>query len=274
MPVQVISPLVICLTAVLFIALERAFPYDKGQRILRQGFWTDLIWYTIIQSYVLALVISAIIMWTDHHTGLSRFHIVSVWPISIQILFFFVIHDFYIYWFHRLQHHSPILWRIHEAHHSVRDVDWLAGSRSHSLEILINQTIEFMPMTLLGAAPVVPIIKGMIDAIWGMYIHSNLDVHTGKFQRFINGPEMHRWHHAIEITEGGINFATKLAIWDWLFGTKYLPEAKPSGYGLAGVNFPKNYFAQHVFAFRRFSEQPQDSLQRNQVKTTVREYVP
>ena len=266
MPVQIISPLVICISAILFIALERLFPYDKGQKVLRLGFWTDLIWYTIFQSYVLALLISAIISWTDGHTGLSRFHIVSGLPVSFQILFFFVIHDFYIYWFHRLQHHSRILWRIHEAHHSVRDVDWLAGSRSHSLEILINQTIEFMPMTLLGAAPVVPIIKGMIDAVWGMYIHSNLDVHTGNLQRFIDGPEMHRWHHAIEITEGGINFATKLAIWDWLFGTKYLPASKPSGYGLVGVNFPKNYFAQHVFAFRGFGEQTEIPLLHNSSK--------
>ncbi len=254
MQVKIVSPLVICSAAVLFIALERVFPYNKGQRILRQGFWTDLIWYTIVQSYVLALVISTIIVWTDNHTGLSRFHLVSGWSIGLQICFFFVIHDFYIYWFHRLQHNSRILWRIHEAHHSVRDVDWLAGSRSHSLEILINQTIEFMPMTLLGAGAAVPIVKGMIDAVWGMYIHSNLNVHTGKLQRFINGPEMHRWHHAIEITEGGINFGTKLAVWDWLFGTKYLPKSKPSGYGLVGVNFPENYFSQHAFAFRSFEK--------------------
>ncbi len=252
MPVEIVSPLVICAAAVLFIGLERRWPYDRGQRIFRNGFWTDLIWYTIIQSYILALVISAIIRWVDQGTGLSRLHLVSSWPVGMQVLFFFVLHDFYIYWFHRLQHHSRILWRIHEAHHSVKDVDWLAGSRSHALEILINQTIEFMPMVLLGAAPVVPVLKGMIDAVWGMYIHSNLDVHTGRLQYLINGPEMHRWHHAVEITEGGINFATKLAVWDWLFGTNYLPGRKPGGYGLGDVAFPSNYFAQHAFAFRTF----------------------
>ena len=64
--------------------------------------------------------------------------------------FFFVVHDFYIYWFHRLQHRSAILWRIHEAHHATPEVDWLSGSRSHALEILINQTVEFAPIFLLG----------------------------------------------------------------------------------------------------------------------------
>jgi len=255
MGIEFVSPIVIISTAAIFVGLERVFPYDKGQKIFRQGFWTDMIWYTIIQSYVLALVISAIIRWIDASTQISRLHLVSDWPIAVQVLVFFVTHDLYIYWFHRWQHHSKFLWRIHEAHHSVKDVDWLAGSRSHSIEILINQTIEFLPMTLLGAAPEVPLIKGVIDAVWGMYIHSNLDVHTGRLQYVINGPEMHRWHHAKEITEGGLNYSTKLAIWDWTFGTAYLPETKkPSGYGLEGVDFPKNYFTQHAFAFRPLEE--------------------
>jgi len=80
----------------------------------------------------------------------------SDWPLAAQLGFFLVTHDLYIYLFHRLQHSSSLLWRIHEAHHSVREVDWLAGTRSHALEILINQTIEFLPMTLLGAAPELP----------------------------------------------------------------------------------------------------------------------
>jgi sterol desaturase/sphingolipid hydroxylase (fatty acid hydroxylase superfamily) len=256
MGIELVSPLVIAATALLFIGLERLFPYDKHQRILRDGFWTDLIWYTIIQSYVLAFLISAIIRWIDGGTSLSRLRIVSDWPVGVQLAFFFVTHDLYIYWFHRWQHHSRYLWRIHEAHHSVNDVDWLAGSRSHSIEIIINQTIEFLPMTLLGAAPELPLIKGMIDGVWGMYIHSNLDVRSGWLQYVINGPEMHRWHHAREITEGGINFGTKLALWDWLFGTARLPSQKPLGYGLEGVDFPANYFAQHAFAFRQFQEIP------------------
>jgi sterol desaturase/sphingolipid hydroxylase (fatty acid hydroxylase superfamily) len=157
-------------------------------------------------------------------------------------------HDLYIYLFHRLQHRSPLLWRIHEAHHATTDVDWLSGSRSHALEILINQTIEFAPLVLLGAAPEVAIIKLTVDALWGMYIHSNIDVRSGRLQRIINGPEMHRWHHAIEIRDG-VNFATKFAFWDWLFGTAHLPTHKPSGYGIVEP-FPSGYVAQQLHAFK------------------------
>lgn len=247
------APIIIVGSAMMFVALERVIPYDRGQRVFREGFWTDLVWYTVVQSYVLKVVIvDGIIPAVDGWTGMSRLQLVGPWPLWAQVALFFVTHDFIIYWIHRWQHRSPVLWRIHEAHHSVNDVDWLAGSRSHAAEILVNQTIEFLPIFLLGAAPEVFFIKGVIDAVWGMFIHANLDVRLGRLRWIINGPELHRWHHAAEIAEGGVNFGTKLAVWDWIFGTRWLPGRKPAGYGLGNVEFPKGYFLQYAFAFRPF----------------------
>jgi sterol desaturase/sphingolipid hydroxylase (fatty acid hydroxylase superfamily) len=262
---QVASLIIIVGTALAFVGLERIFPYDRGQKIFRKGFFVDLIGYGLFQSYVLGLAINAIIRalgaWLGHPNG---FAFVTSWPVPLQVFFFFLTHDFYIYWFHRLQHHSKILWRTHEAHHSVPDVDWLAGTRSHPLEILINQTIEFAPIALLGASPEVAIIKATIDAVWGMYIHSNVGVRSGRLQYVINGPEMHRWHHARELADRNANFGTKLAIWDWIFRTAHRPPTKPRGYGLAGDEpYPEGYFAQHIAAFRPFkrtSEPPAGEL--------------
>ncbi len=252
------SFLVIAAATLSLVLLERVRPYNRGQRIFRTGFWTDFVWYNFVQSWALGLVIGRIIGVLDARTSLSRLHLVSAWPIPVQLLFFLVTHDLYIYLFHRWQHASPLLWRIHEAHHSVPEVDWLSGVRSHPLEILINQTVEFAPIVLLGAAPQVPVIKGAISAIWGMYIHSNLDVRTGPLQLVLNGPEMHRWHHASSEEARGKNFATKLAIWDWLFGTAFFPDPaarKASGYGLGRPGFPEGglmdgYIRQVAWAFR------------------------
>jgi sterol desaturase/sphingolipid hydroxylase (fatty acid hydroxylase superfamily) len=154
----------------------------------------------------------------------------------------------------------------------VKNVDWLAGSRSHPLEILINQTIEYAPIVLLGAHPDVAFMKGILDATWGMYIHSNIGVRARWLQYVLNGPEMHRWHHSAWYTGTGFNFATKIAIWDWLFGTAYFPDLqkganeKPPAYGLSDEpSFPEEstrpslvttYFKQIAFAFRRFSPAP------------------
>ena len=255
---ELASTLIIVGGAIFFIVAERIWPYTKGQKVLREGFFDDLALYTIAQSYILGILIfTYIINFIDQSTGLSRLQLFKDVPIWVQLLFFLVTHDLYIYWMHRWQHKNKYLWRIHEAHHSPKKVDWLSGSRSHALEILINQTIEFLPIVLLGSPPEVIAYKGVISAIWGMYIHSNLNVHTGKLQRIINGPEMHRWHHSTGKGRNR-NFATKLAIWDWLFDTAFLPETKPDEYGLK-TYFPKHYFMQTLFAFRTFKRSPRTS---------------
>ena len=253
------SMLIIISAAVLFVILERLFPYTKGQEILREGFFDDLALYTIAQSYILSIIIfSFIINSIDASTGLSRLKLFANVPIWLQLIFFTVTHDIYIYFMHRWQHSNKWLWRIHEAHHSPKKVDWLSGSRSHALEILINQTVEFAPIVLLGAPVEVISYKGVISAVWGMYIHSNIDVRTGWLKKIINGPEMHRWHHSTGKGRNR-NFATKLAIWDWIFGTAYLPPSKPDEYGLK-TYFPKNYFAQTLYAFRSFRKKKESEL--------------
>ena len=248
---EIISYSVIIAAAILFIIFERIFPYNKNQKILREGFFNDLALYTIAQSYILGIIIFTFIIRTiDNSSGLSRLQLFLEIPIWIQLIFFTITHDLYIYWMHRWQHSNKYLWRLHEAHHSPKKVDWLSGSRSHAFEILINQTVEFLPIVLLGSPPEVVAYKGVISAVWGMYIHSNLNIKTGLLQKFINGPGMHRIHHTTGKGRNR-NFATKLAIWDWIFGTAFIPEEKANEYGLKTF-FPDNFFKQFIFAFRSF----------------------
>lgn len=278
MSLQILSIIIIAVAAVLMVILERIFPYTKGQKIFREGFFNDIILYSIVQSYLLGLIIFGFLNWIKYNTDLYQYSLIGSWPVWLQVIFFVVTHDFYIYWFHRWQHNNRILWRTHEAHHSPKTVDWLSGARSHSFEILINQSVEFAPIILLGAAPEVAIYKGMISAIWGMFIHSNIDVRLGKLQYFINGPEMHRWHHS---DDGGRefqnNYGTKFAVWDWIFGTAFFPNPdsrKPRLYGLSDTpdyplsseEFRSNniikvfwsdilsYLRQHSYAFRKFEK--------------------
>lgn len=259
---EVVAMIIIASSAVLFIILERIFPYNKGQNILRAGFFDDLALYTIAQSYILGILIfNYIIYYIDNTTGVSRLQLFSNVPIWMQLIFFTITHDLYIYWMHRWQHKNKWLWRIHEAHHSPEKVDWLSGSRSHAFEILINQTVEFLPIVLFGSPPEVVAYKGVISALWGMYIHSNLNVHTGKLQKIINGPEMHRWHHTTGKGRNR-NFATKLAVWDWVFDTAYFPpDAKAEEYGLL-TRFPAHYFNQFFYAFRPFKKRKKKTTHR------------
>src|SRR5262245_11690879 len=90
----------------LLVLLERKFPYNPGQRLLRDGFWNDLVLYCFVQSYVLGVVIGRLVGFLDAHTGWSRLHLVTSWPFLAQLLFFTLTHDLYIYLFHRWQHRS------------------------------------------------------------------------------------------------------------------------------------------------------------------------
>lgn len=251
-----ISSIIIITAVITFSFLERYFPYQKGLPYFRKGWFLDLVWYTWIQSAILGtFIFSYVIEPVRNMLFLPEEGLLSSWPLWALVLFFFVTHDFYIYWFHRWQHHNKWLWRTHEAHHSVEQVDFLAGSRSHMVEILINQTIEFAPIIILldvETGILVKYIKATIDAVYGQFIHSNLNVKMGKLGYIFNGPILHQWHHGDHVEVYHANFATKLSLWDYLFGTAYNPDKKPGRYGV-WYHFPKDWFEQHIFMFVRFN---------------------
>jgi sterol desaturase/sphingolipid hydroxylase (fatty acid hydroxylase superfamily) len=258
MSVLAITTIILICWIAFIIAWERVSPYRKGLPFFREGFWVDLVWYTLIQSYFLKILIFNFIIPSIqaflHWNGFAFF---KTWTIAEQVLFFLVTHDLYIYLFHRWQHSSKILWRTHEAHHSGKQVDFMAGARSHVVEIIINQTIEFAPIVIMGAHPEVIPIKALLDAVQGMFIHANINVKLGKFKYFFNSPELHLWHHANYIEVFHANFSTKFSVWDYLFGTAYDPGKKPGdnpeNWGLY-YEYPKDYFLQHAFSVKRFDE--------------------
>ncbi|MEM7374803.1 MAG: sterol desaturase family protein [Bacteroidota bacterium] len=71
-----------------------------------------------------------------------------------------------------------------------------------------------------------------------------------------NSPEMHIWHHAHDWPETykyGVNFGLTLAIWDYLFGTNYLPHSgRDIKLGFPGLEeFPKDFLQQNIHGFGR-----------------------
>jgi len=247
-----LSIIIIVTSSLIFILLERIKPYNP-QKILRDGFFLDLIFYTFIQNYVLSIIIfDFLINPLNKSLLIYELNIFKNYPVWLQLTIFTISHDFYIYWMHRWQHKNKYLWRIHEAHHSPKNVDWLSGSRSHPIEILINQTIEFLPIVILSGDIKVIAFKGVISAVWGMFIHSNLKVDLGLFNRIINSPILHRWHHSP--AKANRNFSTKLSIWDYMFNSIYYEKDIYSPkYGLYSY-FPDNYFSQFLYAFRTFNK--------------------
>jgi sterol desaturase/sphingolipid hydroxylase (fatty acid hydroxylase superfamily) len=73
-------------------------------------------------------------------------------------------------------------------------------------------------------------------------------------KKLFNSPEMHIWHHAYDLPKEkqyGINFGISLAIWDYIFGTAYIPHnGRDIRLGFPGVEeFPESFGGQITYGF-------------------------
>lgn len=79
----------------------------------------------------------------------------------------------------------------------------------------------------------------------------------GPYMRYLfNSPEMHLWHHAYELPAErpvGVNFGITLAIWDYLWGTDYVPAIKSDvRLGFPGVeHYPQTFWGQLISGFQK-----------------------
>jgi len=77
-------------------------------------------------------------------------------------------------------------------------------------------------------------------------------------KKIFNSPEMHIWHHAYEVPDdrpSGMNYGLTLALWDYLFGTAYIPHnGQQIKLGFPGLEeFPDNFVQQNVYGFGKKS---------------------
>ena len=71
-----------------------------------------------------------------------------------------------------------------------------------------------------------------------------------------NSPEMHIWHHSYELPEdrrSGINFGLTLSVWDYVFGTAYIPHnGQAIRLGFPGIeDFPTTFKDQTLIGIKK-----------------------
>ena len=151
---------------------------------------------------------------------------------------------------HRLFHRVPLLWRFHAIHHSSQELDWLASSRLHLVDIIVTRGVAFVPLYLMGFAPAALYPYLVFASIQGIFIHSNLRFRFGVLRFVLVTPQFHHWHHTAQSEALDRNFAIHLPLVDWIFGTYYLPkDVWPERYGIEGNPVPSGYHNQLVYPF-------------------------
>ena len=140
------------------------------------------------------------------------------WTIALTLL----ILDFAIYWQHRLFHASPLLWRLHQVHHSDRYLDTSSALRFHPLEIYLSLWIKLAVITLGGFPPQGVFLFEVVLNGCALFNHSNfhLPLWADRFLRiFVVTPDFHRLHHSRRKEESHAHFGFNLPWWDYLLGT-------------------------------------------------------
>lgn len=146
------------------------------------------------------------------------------------------------YWFnHWLSHKVPVLWEFHKVHHSAEVLTPLTNFRVHPVYGWIFANI---------LAFSVAVANGLGNYMFGdtayqyalsdtniilvLFIHAYVHLQhshmwiafRGLLGRILVSPAHHQVHHSADPKHFNKNFGSCLAVWDWMFGTLYVPDKK------------------------------------------------
>jgi sterol desaturase/sphingolipid hydroxylase (fatty acid hydroxylase superfamily) len=247
--------------SLLIWGLELRFPWRKNQATFRKDFWLDT-FYMYFNFFIFAMVITGFYKLLDmgfSEVGLEAGDLALVdlrsLPPTIQLLIFFVVLDFVQWFTHVLLHRFEIFWRFHKVHHSVKEMGFAAHLRYHWMENILYKPLKtFGVMILGGFEPEQAYIVHFITITIGHLNHSNIKLTWGPLKYLINNPVMHLYHHAYTLPEGryGVNYGISLSLWDYIFGTHYIPEDSGTiALGFEGdEHFPKDFLGHITHGFR------------------------
>ena len=243
------------LMVAIFVPLELFFPKNDKQTKFHEEWRTDLTYFVIshlfIQFFGIVTQKPAVLFFG--WIGLEQLHAwVQGLPFIVALFLAFFSTDLFQYWAHRFFHNRVSLWRFHSIHHSTQNMDWLAGSRTHFIDIFFTRAMTFIPLYILGFSPLVFNIYIIFIAIHAVLIHANTRINFGPLKYIFTTPQYHHWHHCEDPKYYGHNFASIFPFIDMMFGTYYLPKNEwPAGTGVHESAYPKGFIKQSIYPFTK-----------------------
>ncbi|HWW84866.1 MAG TPA: sterol desaturase family protein [Vicinamibacterales bacterium] len=142
------------------------------------------------------------------------------------------------YWVdHYLSHRIAFLWEFHKVHHTAEVLSPLTNFRVHPVDSVVFFNILSVFLGATGGALSYlqlghPFVIGGQNAILVAFIFSIVHLQhshvwmaaTGPLGRVILSPAHHQIHHSDDPIHFDKNFGSCLSVWDWLFGTLWMPE--------------------------------------------------
>lgn len=241
-------------STLIFVVIEKLFPLYKGQPIFRKEWQTDMKHFAV-NHFIVGLALLTVNYLLHHMFGWlvsSNFQqTVQHIPFLPQLLLCVLVADMAQYWTHRAYHEVPFLWRFHSVHHSVKTMDWLAGSRQHMLELIFTRVAVLAPLYILGFSEAAMNGYILIVGFQAVFNHANVHLPWGPLKYVLVTPNFHHWHHASDDEAIDKNYAAHYAFIDYLFGTAVKSKNQfPERYGVVGDYMPDGFLSQQAFPFR------------------------
>lgn len=155
------------------------------------------------------------------------------------------------YWFeHYLSHRVPILWAFHKVHHSAEHLTPLTQWRMHPVNAItfgnilaLSLAVPFAVLSYVLGGQVKEYAFSGTNVLLVVFIHLYIHLQhsevwipfRGIWGRIFMSPAHHQVHHSNNPIHFDKNMGSCLSIWDWAFGTLYVP-AKENEHLTFGVD--------------------------------------
>jgi sterol desaturase/sphingolipid hydroxylase (fatty acid hydroxylase superfamily) len=165
-------------------------------------------------------------------------------PRPLRLVLGFLLLDYTLYLWHRLNHHVPFLWRFHAVHHIDLDLDSTTGLRFHFGELSLAALFRAAQVLLLGVDGETLRLWQQMLVVSVIFHHSNLELPIEIERRllpFIVTPRMHGIHHSTRSRDTDSNYSSLLSWWDRLHSSLRLnvPQASVT-IGVPGFSRPED----------------------------------
>ncbi len=220
----------------LILLAENFFPYRKHYKHRMRHYGRNTVLSAVnglIMGLSGAYITVHVFLWVaENKIGmLNQFEASFV----IKAILAFLIFDAWTYFWHRINHVIPFLWRFHRVHHNDPAMDVSTALRFHPIEILLSAIINLGIIAAFGIRLEHLIVYKLIFHTNVFFHHSNVAISDSvdKMLRYIIvTPNMHKVHHSCKQEETDSNFASILSWWDRLFGSYCERDPKSIIFGL------------------------------------------
>lgn len=131
--------------------------------------------------------------------------------------------DLWIYWWHRINHLVPFLWRFHEVHHLDEMLDTSSALRFHFGEVILSSLVRAVVIFALAMPLSSVVLFEIVVLVSALFHHSNLKLPQALERALgfiIVTPSIHWVHHHAKRSDTDSNYATVLSFWDHVFKSR------------------------------------------------------